>query len=71
MSKINSLLKKRAKLEAQILEAQRQEKRKAEVLALLEKHNLLGLSDEQILSALKPKSAPPQVSNSNMNGATQ
>jgi hypothetical protein len=70
MSKINSLLKKRAKLEAQILEAQRQEKRKAEVLALLEKHNLLGLSDEQILAALKPKSAPPQVSNY-MNGATQ
>jgi len=71
MSTINALLKKRAKLEAQILEAQRKEKRKAEVLALLEKHNLLGLSDEQILAALKPKSASPQVSNFNMNGASQ
>lgn len=71
MSKINSLLKKRAKLEAQILEAQRQEKRKAEVLALLEKHNLLGLSDEQILSALKPNSAPPTAQNFQSNsGAT-
>jgi len=58
MSKINALLKKRAALEAKIAEAQRQEKRKAEVLALLEKHNLLGLSDEQIQAALLPKSAP-------------
>jgi len=71
MSRINALLKKRAKLEAQILEAQRQEKRKAEVLALLEKHNLLGLTDEQILAAIKPKSSAPSASNSNMNGATQ
>jgi hypothetical protein len=58
MPTINSLLKKRAKLESQILEAQRQEKRRAEVLALLEKHNLFCLSDEQILAALKPKAAP-------------
>jgi len=71
MSTINSLLKKRAALEAKIAEAQRQEKRKAEVLALLEKHNLLGLTDEQILSALKPKSQQPQASNSNFNGASQ
>jgi hypothetical protein len=71
MSKINSLLKKRAALEAKIAEAQRQERRKSEIVALLEKHGLLDLTDEQILSALKPKSAPPQVSNSNMNGATQ
>jgi hypothetical protein len=71
MSKINSLLKKRAALEAKIAEAQRQEKRKSEIVALLEKHGLLDLTDEQILSALKPKSASPQVSNSNMNGATQ
>jgi len=70
-TKINALLKKRAKLEAQILEAQRKEKRKAEVLALLEKHNLLGLTDDQILAALKPKSSPtaPQSFQSN-SGAT-
>jgi len=71
MSTINALLKKRAALEAKIAEAQRQEKRKAEVLALLEKHNLLGLTDEQILAALKPKLPQPQVSNSNMNGVSQ
>ena len=57
MSTVNQLLKKRAQLEAKIVEAQRLEKRKAEVLALLEKHGLLALTDEQILAALKPKPA--------------
>ena len=55
MPTINALLKKRAALEAKIAEAQRLEKRKGEVLALLEKSGLLGLTDDQILAALKPK----------------
>jgi hypothetical protein len=58
MSRINALLKKRAALEAKIAEAQRQEKRKSEIVGLLEKYGLLDLTDEQILSALKPKSEP-------------
>lgn len=57
MSTLNALLKKRQRLEAQIVEAQRNEKRRAEVLALLEKHNLLSLTDEQILAALTPQPA--------------
>ena len=71
MSTINSLLKKRAALEVKIAEAQRQEKRKSEIVALLEKHVMLDLTDEQILAALKPKSSPPQVSNLSTNGAAQ
>lgn len=55
MPNLNSLLKKRQRLEAQIAEAQRAEKRRAEILDLLEKHNLLSLTDEQILAALTPK----------------
>lgn len=62
MSTINALLKKRARLEAQIAEAQRLEKRKAEILTLLEKHGLLNLSDTQILAALQPKTAQPTPS---------
>lgn len=57
MSTINALIKKREKLEKQIAEAQRLEKRKAEIVALLEKHNLLALTDTQILAALQPESA--------------
>ncbi len=57
MSTINALLKKRQRLEQQIVEAQRLEKRKAEIVALLEKHGLLSLTDDQILAALKPKAA--------------
>ncbi|MGE0106630.1 MAG: hypothetical protein AB7S53_06630 [Thiomonas sp.] len=57
MSTLNALIKKREKLEKQIAEAQRLEKRKAEIVALLEKHNLLALTDAQILAALQPESA--------------
>ena len=57
MSTLNALIKKRAALEAKIAEAQRLEKRKIEILALLEKHDLLHLSDAQILAALSPKPA--------------
>ena len=53
MSTINALLKKRQKLEQRIAEAQRLEKRKVQILTLLEKHGLLSLSDEQILTALQ------------------
>ncbi|CDW96332.1 MULTISPECIES: hypothetical protein [unclassified Thiomonas] len=70
MSTINALLKKRARLEAQIAEAQRLEKRKAEVLALLEKAGAFNLTDAQILAALTPKAAqPPSTSYANT-GAT-
>lgn len=58
MSTLNNLIKKREKLEAQIAQAQRLEKRKAEVVALLEKHNLLELTDEQILSRLQGAAGP-------------
>lgn len=58
MSTLNALIKKRAALEARIAEAQRLEKRKAEIVALLEKHNLLALTDAQILTSLSPKPAP-------------
>lgn len=58
MSTLNALIKKRTALEAKIAEAQRAEKRKSEIVDLLEKHGLLALTDEQILAALKPKSAP-------------
>lgn len=63
MPNLNALLKKRAKIEAQILEAQGLEKRRAEVLALLEMHGLLTMSDAQILSALQPKATPPSFTN--------
>ena len=69
-TKINALLKKRAALEAKIAEAQRKEKRKSEIVALLEKHGLLDLTDEQILAALKPKSAPTAQSFQSDSGAT-
>jgi len=55
MPNINALLKKREKIEAQIAQAQRREKRKAEIAALFEKHQLLDLTDEQIIRALKPQ----------------
>ena len=74
MSTINALIKKREKLEKQIAEAQRLEKRKAEIVALLEKHNLLDLTDDQILNALLPKSeqpAPTASPNINTYGSTQ
>jgi hypothetical protein len=58
MSTLNALIKKRAALEARIAEAQRFEKRKVEIVALLEKNGLLNLSDAQILAALKPKPEP-------------
>ena len=45
MSTINNLLKKRAELEAKIAEAQRLQKRKGEIVALLEKHRLLDLTE--------------------------
>jgi|GEM_PF-4221853 len=48
--KLESLLKKRAALEKQIVEAQRIEKRKTEVTSLLEKcPSLLSLTDEILL----------------------
>lgn len=62
MTTINALLKKRQKLEQQIAEAQRLEKRRAEVLALLQKHGLLDLTDAQILAALQPKTTQPTTS---------
>ncbi|MGE0073440.1 MAG: hypothetical protein AB7S55_10335 [Thiomonas sp.] len=68
MPTINALIKKREKLEAQIAAAQRLEKRKAEILTLLEKHGLLDLSDEQILSRLQGAAGPamqPQSGSSN------
>lgn len=55
MSTLNALIKKRERLEQQIAETQRLEKRKAEIVALLQKHNLLTLTDAQILAALKPQ----------------
>ncbi|WP_079415985.1 hypothetical protein [Thiomonas intermedia] len=58
MSTLNALIKKRAALEARIDEAQRLEKRKGEILTLLEKHDLLDLTDAQILAALSPKPEP-------------
>jgi len=70
MSTINSLLKKRAVLEAKIAEAQRREKRKAEIIALLEKHNLLELTDAQILAALQLKSAQAMPNSTFNNGST-
>ena len=70
MSNLNTLIKKRQKIEAQILEAQRREKRRAEVVALLEKHGLLDLTDAQILSALQPKSAQPPSTSYTTNGST-
>lgn len=60
MSTLNSLLKKRAALEAKILDAQRLEKRRAEILDLLQKHDLLHLSNEQIIAALTPQPATAQ-----------
>ncbi|MEW6558945.1 MAG: hypothetical protein AB1412_01930 [Pseudomonadota bacterium] len=70
MSSINALLKKRAQLEARIAEAQRLEKRKAEIIALLEKHNLLSLTDDQILAALHPQPAPvPAATLNTFNGS--
>lgn len=68
MPTINALIKKREKLEAQIAAAQRLEKRKAEIVALLEKYGLLDLSDEQILSRLQGAAGPttrPQSGSSN------
>lgn len=70
MSTINALLKKRAKLEAQIAEAQRLEKRKAEIVALLEKAGAFSLTDAQILAALQPKSVPPTFTSHTTNGST-
>ena len=71
MSTLNSLIKKRERLEAQIAQAQRLEKRKTEILTLLEKHGLLELTDAEILSALLPKPVQAQASNFNMIGASQ
>ena len=59
MSTLNKLMQKRARLEQQIADAQRREKRKAEIVALLEKHDLLDLTDDEILNALLPKPAQP------------
>jgi hypothetical protein len=70
MPSLNALIKKRARLEAQILEAQRLEKRRVEVVALLEKHGLLTMSDAQILSALQPKATPPSFTNQGNTGDT-
>jgi hypothetical protein len=65
MSNLHALIKKRAKIEAQILEAQRLERRRDEVVALLEKHGLLSLTDAQILAGLQPKSTPSFTSHTN------
>lgn len=73
MSTLNALIKKRERLEKQIAEAQHLEKRKAEIIALLEKHNLLTLSDAQILAAIKPQpatAAPASTSFNTYNGST-
>jgi hypothetical protein len=72
MSNLNTLIKKRQKIEAQILEAQRLEKRRAEVLALLEKAGAFSLTDAQILSlsALQPKATQPSFADHTTNGST-
>ena len=65
---LNNLIKKRERLEQQIAQAQQREKRKAEIVALLEKHGLMALSDEQILSRLQGAADPttrPQSLSSN------
>ncbi len=59
MPTINALLKKRQKLEQQIAAAQRLERRKAEVIALLERHDLLDLTDAEILSLLRRDASRP------------
>lgn len=64
MSTINALLKKRQKLEQQIAAAHRLEKRKVAIITLLEKHDLLDLTDAQLLSLLcqgAPRPAPDQT----------
>ena len=58
MSTINALLKKRERLEQQIAAAQSLEKRKIEVVNLLEKHGLLDLPDAEILRRLQGPAGP-------------
>ena len=49
---LNALLKKRQRLEAQIAEAQRLDKRRREVLGLLERAGALDMGDARILEAI-------------------
>lgn len=69
MSSINALLKRREKLEQKIAAAQRLEKRKVAIIALLEMHGLLDLFGEQILSHLRRNSPPPVTSDAHRLGA--
>jgi hypothetical protein len=70
MSTLNKLMQKRARLEQQIADAQRREKRKAEIVALFEKHGLLDLSDDEILNALLPKPEQPAPMSPTLNTYT-
>ena len=56
--KLETLLKKRQRLEAQIAAEHRLQKRRADVLTLIEKAGALTMSDEQILAALAGASPP-------------
>lgn len=75
MSTLNSLIKKRERLEAQIAQAQRLEKRKTEILTLLEKHDLLDLTDAEILRRLQgavgPATQPQSAFSNTITGASQ
>ena len=56
--KLETLLKKRQRLEAQIAAEHRLQKRRAEVLQLIEKAGALTMSDDQILAALTGATPP-------------
>lgn len=51
--KLETLLKKREQIEAQILQAERHEKRKMQIGELAEKAGILDATDEEILTALR------------------
>lgn len=75
MSTLNNLIKKRERLEAQIAQAQRLEKRKTEIVALLEKQGLLELTDAEILSRLQgavgPAAQPQSAFSNTITGGSQ
>lgn len=50
--KLETLIKKREQLEAQILQAERHEKRKIEIAELAEKAGILDATNDEILVAL-------------------
>lgn len=65
--KMNALLKKRAQLEAQIANEQRMQKRRMEVLRLIEKAGALDRPDGEILAALG-SAAPAEAAPTNEEG---